>query len=232
MGRFAQPARTCSLAMPTSVPHIELVSSVLQDAYGTPSLGNVDEVFGELIYALLSTKSAPLNYQSAFDTLRSTYPQWADLAQVDPSRIEPIVRCCGLFRRKARAIVRIAHRVFVEDGYDDLEHLREWSTEDALAYLTSLPEVGIKVAKCVCLYALHRDVFPVDAHNLRILRRLGLVDSICDARADAFEIEAVVPDPIRYRLHVNLIAHGRAVCRATPLCSHCALAQLCPSSEA
>lgn len=156
--------------------HLRKVNLRLRRRYKTPDLGNVRDLFGEVIYALLSTRSAPSNYQKAFASLKERYSNWSELAKADVEEVGRIIQPSGLHNRKAKAIIIIAKTVFVERNLKDLEHLRRMTTPEAETYLTSLPEVGIKVAKCVCLYALDRPVFPLDVHNLRILKRLEVVD--------------------------------------------------------
>ena len=204
------------------------VNARLWHEYHTPDLGNVEDVFGELIYSLLSTRTAPLNYQTAFSALQASFPVWPQLAEANEGELEVLLRPCGLHRRKARAIVRISEEIFVTRGLTDLEHLHGMKTEDAEAYLTSLPGVGVKVAKCVCLYALNRPVFPLDTHNLRILQRLGVVQEYATAREWASRVESFVPANIRFDLHVNLVAHGRKTCTARPACHACMLSDVCP----
>lgn len=199
----------------------------LQKEHGTPDLGNVQDVFGELIFALLSTRTSPDNYQDAFAQLRAAYPDWKDLSQARQQDLASLLRPCGLQNRKASAICDIAERVFVAQGREDLEHLRNRTTEQARKYLESLPHVGVKVAKCVLLYALGRPVFPLDAHNLRVLRRIGLIDSGGSARSLAEDVEESIPAEIRHDLHVNLVAHGRATCHSSPECGSCVLDDLC-----
>lgn len=203
----------------------------LRDRYNTPDLGNVKDVFGEIVFVLLSTRTAPSNYRKAYAALRDRFPRWVDLAHADVDELSKLLEPCGLHNRKARAIVTIAKRVFLEEELKDLEHLRGMSTSEAEAYLTSLPEIGVKIAKCVCLYALDRPVFPVDAHNLRVLQRLDVVDEKVRAREGAYEVEALIPESIRHDLHVNLVAHGRETCRSIPACSTCVLLDVCPYPE-
>jgi endonuclease III len=38
----------------------------------------------------------------------------------------------------------------------------------------------------------------------------------------------VVDPEDAYELHINLIRHGRAVCRPRPRCEECALRRMCP----
>ena len=47
-----------------------------------------------------------------------------------------------------------------------LAALKHMSNNQAEEYLTSLPGVGIKTARCVLLYSLNREVFPADVNCL------------------------------------------------------------------
>jgi endonuclease-3 len=202
------------------------VSRRLQDTYNSPDLGNVSDVFGEIVYALLSTRSATANYQRAFKRLRTRFPNWDRLADAGVEELREVIQPCGLHGRKARAIAQIAQRVFRTERRRDLEHLRSLPTREAESYLLGLPEVGPKIAKCVCLYALNRPVLPLDTHNNRVLKRLGVI-SRRTSRREEDTVEALVPEEIRRSIHVNLVAHGRMVCKRKPACNRCVLIDLC-----
>ncbi len=56
-------------------------------------------------------------------------------------------------------------------GYIDLSSLKHLSNEEAIGQLRNLSGVGIKVANCVSLYALHHiEAFPIDVWIARILK--------------------------------------------------------------
>lgn len=203
------------------------IDRTLSQHYAEPDLGNVNDVFGELVYSLLSTRSTPQNYRSAFAALQSWCKDWKRLAHASVENIAAKIQMCGLANRKARAISEIANMVFRQRRLPDLEHLRAFSTEEAEAFLMSLPEVGWKVAKCVSLYALERPSFPVDVHSLRVLQRLGVIRPDANARRDAREIESKIPPELRRTLHINLVAHGRTFCASKPKCGSCFMANNC-----
>lgn len=119
-----------------------------------------------------------------------------------------------------------------EFGRATLAPLRTMTDGEAEAFLVSLPGVGAKVAKCVLMYSLEREVLPVDVHVHRLATRLGFKTK---KRADTSQelIEQAVPPRLRYGFHVNALAHGRAVCRPrTPRCNACVVSAWCQHKEA
>ena len=91
------------------------------------------------------------------------------------------------------------------------------------------------------MYSFGRKVFPADTHVGRVLtrigpyRELGLSLDGLDHKKLQRELAELMPPNLRYSLHVNLVEHGRAVCRSPkPLCEQLRAAQpvqLLPSAE-
>ncbi|MEZ5304792.1 MAG: endonuclease III domain-containing protein [Verrucomicrobiales bacterium] len=101
-------------------------------------------------------------------------------------------------------------------GKLSLADLRRLPDGEVEAFLTSLKGVGKKVARCVMMYSLDRQVFPVDTHCWRIARRLGWVrptqkDGHCSER-DMDRLQERIPPARRYSLHVNMVSLGRGFC--------------------
>ena len=115
-------------------------------------------------------------------------------------------------------------------GSCTLEPARSWSDEELERFLRELPEIERKSAYCIMMYAFGRKVFPVDTHGGRVLtrlspyRRLGLsLDGMDHKRLQKLLVDLIPPN-LRYSLHVNLIQHGRTICRSiNPLCGQCDL---------
>ena len=100
--------------------------------------------------------------------------------------------------------------------------------EEAMAYLLSLPGVGPKTASVVLLFAFSMPFLPVDTHVYRVSRRLGLLAE--DVRPEKAQpiLERIVPVEKYLSLHLNLITHGRLICRArVPRHEECALRNCC-----
>jgi endonuclease-3 len=80
----------------------------------------------------------------------------------------------------------------------------------------------------VQVFSLGQPAFPVDTHIHRITRRLGLVPDKATAEAAHAVMQALTPAREVLPFHLNLIAHGRRVCKAgRPLCGACVLVRLC-----
>ena len=172
------------------------------------------------------------SFNRVFDRLQAQAQGWANVATMPVRRLRALIKDAGLSRQRAPRLQAMLRQVQVDFGDLTLEPLRELSSEEATAYLTSLPGVGIKTAKCVLMYALGREVLPIDTHVQRVAKRLGLLGNDRPASQLHDALERVVAPQDRYAFHVNAVAHGRAVCRArNPRCGVCTLRRLCPAAH-
>ena len=91
-----------------------------------------------------------------------------------------------------------------------------------------MPGVGAKTVACVLLFDLKMKAFPVDTHVSRVARRVGVVPAKYSPEEICAELEEVVPASRCLGGHVNMIAHGRAVCHSRkPECEACVLSGIC-----
>ncbi len=192
-------------------------------------LGNRPDPLDELILMTLSQRTHGSGAFYAYDALKVRFPRWADLLRARESTVFRLVEPSGLAPLKVLRIRRMLRQIKQDYGDVTLGRLRRMSDADAFEYLAKHLRAGAKTALCVMLYSLRRDVFPADAHCLRMLRRLGLIPLTLKHETANRRMHDVVPEGIRYSLHVNMIHHGRAVCTGRrPTCSACCLADLCP----
>lgn len=182
-----------------------------------------------LIHTLLSQNTNDVNSGLAFRRLKERFPTWEEAARAPLGEIEEAIRPGGISRVKAERIKELLHLVRRDFGSYCLAPLTRMEPGEARRYLLALPGVGYKTASVLLLFQLGYPFFPVDTHVFRVGKRLGLIPERAGT-AEAHELMGhVVPDAIKYRLHLNLIEHGRRVCRARrPLCEECCLRGLCP----
>ncbi len=209
---------------------IRRIDSILLDSYGEPPFySGLEDPLDTLIRTVLSQNTSDVNSNRAFKELKARFPEWEQAAGARVDAIERSIRSGGISHQKAPRIKAILAAVRRSTGSYSLESLRAVDTVQAMDFLRGLPGVGPKTAAVVCVFNLGRPVFPVDTHIFRVSKRLGLVPPEANAEKVFLLMDAAVPDDNKFRLHINLIRHGRAVCIARrPRCSLCVLSGVCP----
>ena len=133
--------------------------------------------------------------------------------------IESEVRPTGFFRNKAKAIQECCRTIVTQFG---------GTVPRALDELLTLPGVGRKTANILRGNAYGQPAIGVDTHVGRVSQRLGL-SAETDPDKIEFDLNSVVPDPLKVRFCHLLQAHGRTICVArNPRCPSCPIHRLCP----
>ena len=186
-----------------------------------------------LVRTMLSQNTTSVNAQTAFDELRGRFPTWGQCLDADVEEVADAIRFAGLSRVRAPRIQAILRCIKHDIGSFDIDFVCGLNAPDALAYLEQFPGVGPKTASCVLLFSCGKQVFPVDTHIDRIAKRLGWVEEGTKPERIQVLLEPLIAGASRYALHLNLILHGRSICRARkPKCHECAILRHCPSGHA
>jgi len=200
----------------------------LAKIHGTPDLGNVSDPVRELIYISLTRQTHQINAQRSWTDLWSRFPTPEEVRDADPLELEAVLRPAGFSRQKAGWIKGSLVRISQCMGELSLEALAGAPDEEVVEFLTTLPGISIKSALCIMMYSMNREVLPVDTHLRRIAERTALVQPGLTELRIHQRLQEVVPPKERFALHVNSVAHGRAVCTALrPRCSDCVLYDVC-----
>jgi endonuclease-3 len=209
---------------------VRAVSAALQRAYGRPPRQEPGDPLDGLIGTMLSQNTTSANSRAAFRELKRRFPTWRQCLAAPTSAVVEAIRSAGLAHIRGPRIQQVLAQVEREHGRLSLDSLHDIAPRRAFEYLQTLPGVGPKTAACVLLFSCRKQVFPVDTHVARVTRRLGWVPKSASPDAIQGMLEPVVPAGLRYALHVNLIAHGRARCHPSePECSGCPLLEHCPT---
>lgn len=210
------------------------VARILAAVYGTPRLGNPTDPLDDLVYIVLSRKTRENAYQAGFKALKERFSNWDDLLASSREEVALLIQGGGLEDRKTDCLFGALEVIRAEFGSCTLEPAKDWDDERLATFLCSLPEISRKSAYCVMMYGFGRQVFPVDTHVGRVLSRLGPFREmgLSLSGKDHKQLQAILADLIspnlRYSLHVNLIAHGRAVCHPQrPDCDSCEIRKFC-----
>jgi len=203
------------------------VCSLLERRYGASRLGNPEDPLDDLIYIMLSNRTSPGAAGRIYGQFKARRGKWEHWADAPLATIKRLVQPLGLSSIRSHHIRETLRIIRADFGKCDLAALRPLSDSAVESYLAALPGVSTKVAKCVMMYTLGRDVLPVDAHVHRVASRLGWTRR---KRADQChaELEALIPEKKRLLFHVNCIMHGRIICRSQrPKCVGCQLSHEC-----
>lgn len=217
-------------------PNFGQVAAILRRRYGDHAHFNRKNPLDELLFIFCSTKTQESSYLGTYAALREQFSTFSRLAEAPAEYIARPLVSGGLYRQKSLAIRRACDAIIERFGRLTLAPLLGLGDDDCEAFLTSLPGVGKKVARCVMMYSLGREVFPVDTHCWRIARRLGWVrptqkDGHCAPR-DMDRLQEKIPSALRFSLHVNFVSLGRDFCKAgTPDCGRCPIAAHCPTGK-
>ena len=192
-----------------------------------PKLGHSEPLDG-LILTVLSQNTNDINRDRAYDNLKSLYPAWPDVIEAGALKLEDAIRTAGLAHTKAGRIITILNRIHADFGEYSIRGLASHDREYIREYLRALPGVGAKTVACTLLFDFGIPAFPVDTHITRISRRTGIAPEKSSPEEISRMLEDVVPESRCLGGHVNMIAHGRAVCHSQkPECNSCVLSEIC-----
>lgn len=205
------------------------IASILRKTYGARQpQRRWDNPLDSLIHTLLSQNTTAANCERAYTHMRQRFQTWEAVAEAPLKDLITAIRSGGLANIKAVRIKALLEEIWKMQGHFDLSFLRDLSDEEVRAYLGRFKGIGSKTVACVLLFNLGRPAFPVDTHVFRVCRRLGLLDSQPSPEKAQEYLESQVRPRDCHALHVHLVEHGRAVCKAHhPACDKCSLSALC-----
>jgi len=213
-------------------PNVEKIAAVLARRYRDWDHYNRRNPLEELLFILCSIQTNEELYRQTFSAMRRHFPTFESLADATESEIASAMVNGGLSKQKARKIKQLLSDVTARFGRPTLAPLKQLADDERERFLISLLGVGKKTARCVMMYSLGSQVFPVDLHCWRICRRLGWVrptrlDKSCSPK-DMDRLQTKIPPSLRFSLHVNLVSLGRDICTTRqPKCSTCPIRRYC-----
>ena len=206
------------------------VEGRLRERYGDRQWRSHGPPLDVLISTVLSQHTSDINTARAFSSLQRRFKTWDDVAGAETAEVADAIRCGGLANVKAPRIQTILRDIDDEQRRTSLARLGESSLEEARLWLLGLHGVGPKTAACVLLFSLGKPALPVDTHVHRVAKRVGLIA----ARVGAEEAHVALESHLGgnrdrvYAFHLNMIAHGRLVCKAgRPACDRCPVTEHC-----
>lgn len=203
------------------------VAPLLEERYGR-KIPQRHDGMDELISCILSQSTTDANRDRGFDALKAQYPTWEAVHHAPEDELIETIRPAGLANSKTPYIQGSLAAIFEARGAYNIDFLEDMSVADAKSWLTQLPGVGPKTAAIVLCFGYNRPAFPVDTHVHRVGKRIGFLPEKISANKAHDHMEAIVPPEEYYTFHIQLIYHGRAICKARkPQCETCPIKLTC-----
>lgn len=173
-----------------------------------------------LVMARLSAQCTDARVNEVSVELFREFPDAVSMARGDLSRIEELVKSCGLYRMKA-ANIKDASAIVAEKYGGELPGTME--------ELLTLPGVGRKIANLLIGDVFGGDAVVCDTHCIKICGRLGMYP---ESEKSPEKIERILREllPAGHGSDFchRIVLFGRETCTArSPMCANCPLADLC-----
>lgn len=175
--------------------------------------------FQLLIAVVLSAQTTDKAVNKITPALWARYPEIEDLASANLADVELIIRNIGLYKNKAKNIIKTAQIILdkfngqVPKTHDELE---------------SLPGVGRKTANVVLGEVYNIPSIAVDTHVSRVAKRLNISSPNADVKEIEEDLMRLIPKKDWVLTHHRLIFFGRYHCLAkNPKCEVCPLQTYC-----
>lgn len=200
----------------------------LKEHYGIPEPQDRPDPIKSLIKVLLSHNTNDKNRDRAYNALWEHYDTPEEVMRAPRDELADTISVAGLHNVKAQRIQETLRTIQEKRGELNLDFLHDRGLDDAKDWLKQLPGVGPKSAAVVLNFTFGKSAMPVDTHVNRVSKRIGLIPEKMSLDEAHDVLEDMTPDDSIYDFHVNLIRHGRAICKAPiPRCSECFLNDIC-----
>ncbi|MCK1189066.1 endonuclease III [Streptococcus uberis] len=172
-----------------------------------------------LIAVILSAQTTDKAVNKVTPFLWAKYPNLEDLASANLTDVELILKSIGLYKTKARNIIKTAQ--ILVDNY-------KGQVPKTHKELETFPGVGRKTANVVLgeVYAIPG--IAVDTHVSRVAKRLNISSQDADVKEIEADLMQKIPKKDWVISHHRLIFFGRYHCLAkNPKCEVCPLQSYC-----
>jgi endonuclease III len=174
--------------------------------------------FQLLISVILSAQCTDARVNLTTPKLFAKYPDAPALGKARASDVEEIIKSCGFYRMKTKAIISASQ---------DLTSKFDGEVPKTLDELVTLRGVGRKTASVVLNQAFDIPAIAVDTHVIRVSNRLGWTKNQNPEKIET-DLKKVVPMALWGKVNTLLILHGRRTCKARkPLCDSCPVTADC-----
>ncbi|MFD2248454.1 endonuclease III domain-containing protein [Pontibacter ruber] len=207
-----------------------LTHELLNKEYKVLKLEPRRDPMHELISTMLSHRTNHADEEKAYYTMMERFGDWEGIMQAPFEELADAISTTRWPGQKAPQIQQALRMIKEERGEINIDFLQNMPVDEAIAWLTRIPGVGLKTATLLLLFNFKKPVLPVDTHVFRVSQRVGLIGAKVTAnKAHQILLDMLPKDPVElYNFHKHLLKHGQKVCTwFTPKCEKCVLRHIC-----
>lgn len=183
----------------------DYIRKKLQQLYPQPPIPlKHSDSYTLLVAVLLSAQCTDERVNKVTPALWKLANNPFDMARVPVSKIQEIIRPCGLSPQKSKAISGLS-KILVKE-YNGV-------VPADIHALEKFPGVGHKTASVVMSQAFGEPAFPVDTHIHRLAQRWGLTNGKNVVQTER-DLKKLFPVESWNKLHLQIIYYGREFCSA------------------
>lgn len=198
-----------------AVKSVELLKKEYPDAICSL---NYSDPFQLLIATRLSAQCTDARVNMVTPALFKEYPTAEKMANAELSRVEELIKTCGLYKTKAKDLIAIGKGITENFG---------GKVPGTIEELTTLSGVGRKTANLIVGDVFGKPAVVTDTHLIRIAGRIGLTKQKEPFKVEK-ELKAILPPEESNDFCHRTVLHGRAVCTARKAyCEKCVLKEIC-----
>ncbi len=177
------------------------------------------DAFQLLIATRLSAQCTDKRVNMVTPALFAEFPDAKSMGEAKLSRVEELIKTCGLYKTKAKDLIAIGKEITERFGGKVPDNIEE---------LVSLPGVGRKTANLVCGDIYGKPAVVTDTHFIRLCNRLSLVETTNPLSVETQMRKLLPPEKSNDFCH-RTVLFGRDICTARKAhCENCVLADICP----
>jgi endonuclease-3 len=184
----------------------------------------------ELISTMLSHRTNHKDEEKAYYTMLERFGDWEGVMNAPFEELADAISTTRYPGQKAPQIQQTLRLIKEERGELNIDFLEDMPVEEAIAWLTRLPGVGLKTATLVLLFNFKKPVLPVDTHVFRVSQRVGLIGAKVTANKAHEVLLHMLPKDavVLFNFHKHLLKHGQLICTwSYPRCEKCVLNGIC-----
>ena len=186
-----------------------------------------------LVHGVIGAQTKTAASNASTDALLAEFCSWEAVAEVSEADLEKRLQRQSFPSVAAKRLKACLNAIIAERGAVDLRHLSNLPTDEAMAWLETLPGVARKNSAGVMnASTFERKAMVIDGHHRRIMQRMGIVPPRADTAKTFDALMPILPPEWSAadmdEHHLLLKKLGQTFCRPrAPQCENCPVRDDC-----